>query len=168
MNDGHGSQIMVRLATPDDCSAVEEMTLSVYVSEGYTPPNRADALRNTARRSETTDLLVALDSESGKVLGSVSVMTARGPFSQIAGEDEAEMRLLGVDPATRGRGAGEALVRACLDRAKAAGMKRLVLSTQPTMTAAHRLYERLGFVRVPERDWYRQSGVQMLVYVREL
>ena len=29
----------------------------------------------------------------------------------------------------------------------------VVLSTQRTMHAAHRLYERLGFVRTPERDW---------------
>jgi ribosomal protein S18 acetylase RimI-like enzyme len=162
------SPVTVRLATPEDYAAVEEMTVSVYVSEGYTQPERANALRDTARRAKDTDLFVAVDSASGKVLGSVSVMTVHGPLSQIAGDGEAEMRLLGVDPAARGRGAGEALVRACLDRARAAGMAHLVLSTQPTMTAAHRLYERLGFARMPERDWSRQSGARMLVYTREL
>jgi ribosomal protein S18 acetylase RimI-like enzyme len=45
-------------------------------------------------------------------------------------------------------------VRACADRARALGGRdRLVLSTQPAMRAAHRLYERLGFVRAPHRDW---------------
>jgi ribosomal protein S18 acetylase RimI-like enzyme len=54
----------------------------------------------------------------------------------------------------RGRGAGEALVRACVDRARAVeGCVRVVLSTQRTMRPAHRLYERLGFVRSPDRDW---------------
>ena len=30
---------------------------------------------------------------------------------------------------------------------------RVVLSSQPTMYSAHRIYGRLGFVRTPERDW---------------
>ncbi|MER6536894.1 hypothetical protein ABT215_24450, partial [Streptomyces sp900105755] len=33
------------------------------------------------------------------------------------------------------------------------GCTAVVLSTQPTMHTAHRLYERLGFVRTPDRDW---------------
>ena len=54
----------------------------------------------------------------------------------------------------RGRGAGEALVRACVERARAVeGCVSVVLSTQRTMRAAHRIYERLGFTRTPERDW---------------
>jgi ribosomal protein S18 acetylase RimI-like enzyme len=39
-----------------------------------------------------------------------------------------------------------------LDRARAAGTATVVLSTDPRMAAAHRLYERLGFSRLPERD----------------
>jgi hypothetical protein len=30
------------------------------------------------------------------------------------------------------------------------------------MTVAHRLYEDVGFVRVPERDWSPGSGVELL------
>jgi ribosomal protein S18 acetylase RimI-like enzyme len=45
-------------------------------------------------------------------------------------------------------------VRACVERARATeGCVRVVLSTQRTMRAAHRVYERLGFTRTPERDW---------------
>jgi ribosomal protein S18 acetylase RimI-like enzyme len=62
--------------------------------------------------------------------------------------------MLAVDRAARGRGAGESLVRACVDRARATpGCTAVVLSTQRTMHAAHRIYGRLGFVRAPERDW---------------
>jgi ribosomal protein S18 acetylase RimI-like enzyme len=62
--------------------------------------------------------------------------------------------MLAVAHAARGRGVGEALVRACAERARAVeGRVRVVLSTQRTMRTAHRLYERLGFVRTPERDW---------------
>jgi hypothetical protein len=36
------------------------------------------------------------------------------------------------------------------------------------MTAAHRLYERLGFKRAPERDWTPLPGITLLIYTREL
>ena len=75
-------------------------------------------------------------------------------MADIARSGEAEIRMLAVDRAGRGRGAGEALVRACVDRARGTeGCVRIVLSTQRTMHGAHRIYERLGFVRTPERDW---------------
>jgi hypothetical protein len=36
------------------------------------------------------------------------------------------------------------------------------------MTAAHRLYERLGFTRLPGRDWSPVPGVDLLVYGLDL
>jgi ribosomal protein S18 acetylase RimI-like enzyme len=63
---------------------------------------------------------------------------------------------------------GELLVRECLDRARAAGKRRMVLSTDPRMAAAHRLYTRLGFTRLPERDWAPRPGIDLLVYALEL
>ena len=32
------------------------------------------------------------------------------------------------------------------------------------MTSAHRVYERLGFVRAPEDDWSPEPGVTLLAY----
>jgi ribosomal protein S18 acetylase RimI-like enzyme len=80
--------------------------------------------------------------------------------------------MLGVAVGTRGRGVGEALVRACIERARAAGAKRVWLHTEPFMEAAHRLYARLGFVRAPAQDWrFEEEGepdVILLAYVLEL
>jgi hypothetical protein len=36
------------------------------------------------------------------------------------------------------------------------------------MTAAHRLYHRLGFTRLPERDWSPEPDIELLVYARDL
>ena len=36
------------------------------------------------------------------------------------------------------------------------------------MTAAHRLYERLGFVRAPDRDWGPVPGVDLVAFRKEL
>jgi ribosomal protein S18 acetylase RimI-like enzyme len=92
-----------------------------------------------------------------------------GDFGEVtASDDEAAFRMLVVDPSARGQGVGELLVTACLERARAAGKSRMVLSTDPRMTAAHRLYRRLGFSRLPERDWSPIPGVELMVYTRDL
>ena len=76
--------------------------------------------------------------------------------------------MLVVDPAAQGRGIGELLVTTCLTRARAAGKRRMVLSTDRRMTTAQRLYERLGFTRLPERDWQPAPGINLLVYALDL
>jgi ribosomal protein S18 acetylase RimI-like enzyme len=55
-------------------------------------------------------------------------------------------------------------VRACADEVRRAGRERLVISSATDMTTAHRLYERLGFTRAPERDWRPIPAVQLLSY----
>jgi ribosomal protein S18 acetylase RimI-like enzyme len=88
------------------------------------------------------------------LLGGVTFVTGPGPVADIARPGESEIRALAVDRTARGRGVGDALVRACVDRARALeGCTAIVLSSQRSMHAAHRLYERLGFVRTPGRDW---------------
>ncbi|GLZ51519.1 GNAT family N-acetyltransferase [Actinomycetospora sp. NBRC 106378] len=52
-----------------------------------------------------------------------------------------------VDDVARGRGVGEALVRAALDRAVEVGARTVDLTSRPSREAAIRLYERCGFVR---------------------
>ncbi len=37
-----------------------------------------------------------------------------------------------------------------------------------SMTAARRIYERIGFVRDPERDWQPVPDIQLLGYVLPL
>jgi ribosomal protein S18 acetylase RimI-like enzyme len=86
------------------------------------------------------------------------------PYAEVSGPGEAEFRMLAVAGAARQRGVGETLVRACLDRARAAGCACLRLSTQPDMLAARRLYDRLGFRRTPEHDWSPLPGVELLTY----
>ena len=47
--------------------------------------------------------------------------------------------------AFRGRGIGEALTRAGLERARELGVHEVNLTTRPAREAANRLYQRLGF-----------------------
>jgi len=59
-----------------------------------------------------------------------------------------------VDDAARGCGAGEALTRAALAKARGLGVRNVDLSTRPSREAANRLYQRLGFDR-RETNVYR-------------
>ena len=56
-----------------------------------------------------------------------------------------EVKSMFVDPAARGRGVGDALMRALLDLAVRDGLGTLRLETGDTLHAAHRLYARHGF-----------------------
>ncbi len=148
--------IVIRPAEPGEYGILGEITAEAYLRDGLLDFGESDAylgeLRDVAKRAAAAEVLVA--AADGKVLGGVTFVPSGGPMADIAGPGEAEIRMLAVAREARGRGAGETLVRACVERARSVpGCVRLVLSTQPTMHAAHRLYERLGFVRVPERDW---------------
>ena len=55
------------------------------------------------------------------------------------------MKRLYARPRVRGSGCGLFLAQRAIDWAIETGYKRMVLDTLPSMTAAQRLYERLGF-----------------------
>ncbi|MGW4755835.1 GNAT family N-acetyltransferase [Streptomyces chartreusis] len=148
--------IAIRPAEPDEFDGLGEITARAYLHDGLLDFGESDEylgeLRDVAKRAAAAEVLVAV--ADGRLLGGVTFVPGGGPMADIARSGEAEIRMLAVDRAGRGRGAGEALVRACVDRARATeGCVRIVLSTQRTMHGAHRIYERLGFVRTPERDW---------------
>ncbi|MEU1403415.1 GNAT family N-acetyltransferase [Streptomyces sp. NPDC005728] len=148
--------ILVRSAEPTEYAALGEITAQAYLQDGLLDFGESDAylgeLRDVAKRAAAADVLVAVRKDT--LLGGATFVPSGGPMADIAGPGEAEIRMLAVAHAGRGQGAGEALVRACIDRARrTAGCTRVVLSTQGAMHSAHRIYERLGFVRTPERDW---------------
>lgn len=60
-------------------------------------------------------------------------------------ETVAQVRLLLVEPWARGHGAGEALANACVDFAREAGYRQIMLFTNSSLTSARRIYESIGF-----------------------
>jgi predicted N-acetyltransferase YhbS len=111
---------------------------------------------------------VLVAEQDGRLVGAVTVATRGGPWAEQSVPGEAVVRMLAVDRAARGAGAGAALMTACLDAARADGCTMVRLSSQESMTAAHRLYERLGFVRTPSHDWSPVPGLQLRTYALPL
>jgi len=157
----------VERARPVDFARIAQLTVDVYVGGGLATPAYAPELADVAGRAERAELLLVRD-PGGRVVGSVALVLTGDFGNVITSDEEAAFRMLVVDPAAQGQGIGELLVTTCLDRARAAGKRRMVISTDPLMTTAHRLYQRLGFTRLPERDWRPEPGVDLLVYSREL
>ncbi|MBK9176021.1 MAG: GNAT family N-acetyltransferase [Flavobacteriales bacterium] len=139
----------------------------VYVGDGYSNAERAEVFMQRGSFEAGGEMLLARDAE-GVVVGAVLHLHPSGPLAQVARDGEAEFRVLAVAPEARGHGIGEALVTACVQRAQATGAKAVALWSQPTMPAAHRLYERLGFVRVPDRDEDDPRGFRRLVFRKAL
>lgn len=141
-----------------------ELTVRIYrqVLESELETYAAVLRDVDARLTAGCDVLVA--SGEGRVLGGVTYVPGPGPYAQLIDEDEAELRMLVVDPTAQGSGIGTALVKACIVAAEAAGKRSLVLGTMPAMTAAQRLYLHLGFARRPERDGQIPGGAALWCY----
>ncbi|MFD9125816.1 GNAT family N-acetyltransferase [Kitasatospora sp. NPDC059571] len=158
--------VLIRHALEGDLAPAGDLCVEVFVGDGYSLADGpyAGLLRDTRRRSTEAELLVAVDAGDGRVLGCVTFAAGGTEWADIARPDEGEIRMLAVGRAARGRGVGAALVEAAAERSRALGLAGMAFSTRPEMTAAHRLYERLGFRRDPGRDWEPLPGMALMVY----
>ncbi len=81
---------------------------------------------------------------AGVVEGGAGVAALAGAADSIC-----ELRKMYFLPGLRGTGAGQMLLQHCLDQARAFGYRQCYLETLTGMDAAQRLYEKLGFQRIP-------------------
>ena len=84
-------------------------------------------------------------------------------------DDVAQLRLLLVDPAGRGRGLGQRLVGECIGFARQCGYRKITLWTQSILLAARGIYQDAGFVRVSSEP-HRSFGQSLIgeTWEREL
>jgi ribosomal protein S18 acetylase RimI-like enzyme len=160
--------MQVRPVRPDEYEAAGRVVLAAYeavpgehMSGGY-----ARQLVDVGRRAVEAEVLVAVDQD---LLGCITfVADDRSPWAEELAGGEAAIRMLAVDPAAQRRGVGQALLDACLERARQLGRGAVFLHSTPWMVAAHALYLRAGFVRLPERDWVPVPDVMLWAFRLDL
>jgi ribosomal protein S18 acetylase RimI-like enzyme len=160
--------LVIRTARPEEYDLIGELTVAVYLKDDLINPASTyfNILRDAADRGDMAELVVA--ELAGEIVGSVAYCPPDSPYAELAAPDEAEFRMLAVRDAVRARGIGGALIQECIDRAKSSGFTGIRLSTQRNMQAAHRIYERIGFERTPDRDWSPIPGVNLITYFLSL
>jgi GNAT superfamily N-acetyltransferase len=144
--------VSIRPADAAELAEIGELTVAAYRADGFVPDGHPYAVRlaDAAGRQRDAELLVAAD--GGRLLGTITVVRPGTPYAEISTPGELEFRMLAVRPDARGRGIARLLITAVVDRARADGCVAVVLSSLDRMRNAHRLYQRFGFRRAPERD----------------
>jgi len=146
--------VRVREADDHEFDQVGQLTVDAYLEvfghdglHGY-----EHELRDVTSRASAGTVLVAVDDEE-RLVGAVAYVPGPGTqMSEFDDEDAAGIRMLAVDPARQGRGAGRRLVDACVALARGQGKRRVLLHSTDAMAVARALYEQMGFRRAPERD----------------
>ena len=148
-------EIPIREAGAEERQEIENLVKTVY--REFQPLMPAAAwngwMESISEAIHAADGVLLVAGDPGRIEGAVKFYPDAGQAHQgqwPAGA--ASIRLLAVAPAHRGRGYGRLLTQACLDRTRDLSIPTIFLFTGTFMTAARRLYERLGFQRALEFD----------------
>lgn len=132
-------------AGADDVNTVVRLHGEIYEAEyGLDPSFAADVatrlseIRRRGWPGEREGLWIA--EADGSAVGSITLDDQGGGVGQLGH--------LVLTPETRGSGTGRRLVERVLALARAAGYERLQLFTFSDLSAARRLYQSVGFVKV--------------------
>lgn len=111
-------------------------TLVPQLSTSNPAPTRAQIQEMV----DSPAVIVLMAREEGRLVGSLSLVVFRIPTGVRAWIEDVV-----VDGSMRGKGLGEALTRAALERAKELHVKTVDLTSRPSRESANRLYQRVGF-----------------------
>jgi ribosomal protein S18 acetylase RimI-like enzyme len=154
--------VQIRAAEDGDAAAVAALWTDAYSGagkgEGRVEPYAAADFREAAKGAA---LMVAVDAR-GQILGVAALKRPGSPALDVARDGEAEFSRLAVSLWARGGGVGRALTERSLALAALAGAERVALWSRPYQVEAHRLYESLGFRRVPGRDSEDADGRRLV------
>jgi ribosomal protein S18 acetylase RimI-like enzyme len=170
---GVGSDpVIVRLVRPEEAEEAGKVVVAAFeaMPGAHMTGGYAEELADVAGRAEVSEVFVAIDDEV--VVGCTTLVTDwRSPLAEQVLDGECQIRMMAVAPEMQRRGIGQLLLDAAIERARDPGpatFEALFLHSTPLMTAAHRLYQRNGFVRVPERDWLPLPELTLIAFRLDL
>ena len=147
-----------RLASTSDAESVNR----IYGERGMVKTNPVSFPYDT-RRSRKLTYLIAEESSSGDVIGTVTGVDHVEAFDDP--EQGSSLWCLAVDPQTSHPGIGEALVTHLAEYYVARGRAFMDLSVLHDNTQAIALYEKLGFQRVPVFCVKRKNPINEKLFI---
>ena len=135
-------------ATPEVIEAIQRLV--PQLSRNAAVPTEAEIAEIVS--SPATVLLLARDGSTRDIIGSLTLALFRIPTGLRAWIEDVVVAETG-----RRRGVGEALTRAAIERAEAAGARTVDLTSRASREAANRLYQRVGFHQ-RDTNVYRYSS----------
>ncbi|WP_128378775.1 bifunctional helix-turn-helix transcriptional regulator/GNAT family N-acetyltransferase [Streptomyces cavernae] len=150
--------VLLREPKPGELGWIVERNAAVYAAEyGWNTDYEGLVARIVADFAEDHDPhleRVWIAEIDGRAVGCVMCVRDETPGA-------ARLRLLLVEPEARGLGIGDRLVEACVDFARGAGYREMVLWTNDCLVAARKIYQRHGFVLVAEKP-HRSFGADLV------
>jgi GNAT superfamily N-acetyltransferase len=171
---GNEANFRLRTATEADRVTIQQVSIAGHIQYAENIPQdiwdayKEDILETTANVGGLAELIVA--EMDGAIVGSVLILPRGSVMEEEDNEARKwpEIRLLAVAPAARSKGIGAALTKECVRRARESGVAAITLHTLDMMPVAMRMYEKLGFVRMPELDFHPEPGVVVKGYRYDL
>jgi ribosomal protein S18 acetylase RimI-like enzyme len=153
--------VRIRDADEDDADAIVALWTEAYAAVDPGGRQEPYALQEYFAVAASAALTVAVD-DAGEVVGVAALYPPGAPGRSVAGIGEAELARLAVIGRARRQGIARALVEGCAERAREFGAEAVALWSRPYQTAAHALYESLGYRRVSERDEDDREGRRLV------
>ncbi len=154
----------MRRARPEEYDAAGELTVAAYrLGEVDGDDSYAQVLRDAARRADQAELYVVRD-DLDQLVATVTLAPAGTEWAEIARDGELEVRMLAVAPQAWGRRIATSIMEQVIAQATERGFGHIVLLVVEDNEAAHRLYQRLGFARIPDRDWRPWPELLLMAY----
>ena len=164
--------LLIRNACSDELDEVSLLLRDAYQQyENFIRPEAwksyLEDITDVRSRLGESDLIVAeLDH---RLAGCVTLyLDGSHSFPEAWHIGSAVVRLLAVHPEYRGQRIGHALMEECIRRCHQAKVAAIGLHTTEVMDIARKMYERMGFVRVPESDFHPAPGITVMAYRLQL
>ena len=136
---------IVRPFVPEDAESIQRLVLAIQRDEFGVPVTLEEQpdLRDVPAYYQKGRGAFWVAVEGPDLVGTIGLLDI--------GHGQGALRKMFVAPSHRGAaiGVGAALLQACLEWAATAGMHEVLLGTTEQFRAAHRFYEKWGFVEIP-------------------
>lgn len=151
--------MIIRDALSEEFEGIRDLRLESYKEHAAKIPEpHWQVLKNSIlsdkKEQQGVERIVAVI--EGEMVGTVALFSPEIEAYEGLVEGELkhpELRMLAVSPKARGNGAAKALIQECMKRSKKKGYTAMGLHTADFMENAVSLYTRMGFKRLPDKDF---------------